>query len=125
MSYLTNHIIQFEEMVEEEEARLKEQDTEIDPLLLKLNLDKKEDDLEDAIDSAFSVMKNLMDTFKAFCDACEGAWKIQEIPAPLRQRLITLDQHNQDKYQKLYSMVQKYADQMRQAHIRGPGNEIE
>ena len=116
MSYLLDDIMVFESMLDEEEATLKELEMAKEPLDVELDDHEGQEDLE----TAFAVMKELMARFKNLCDYCEYAWKIQEIPAPLRQRLITLDQHNQDKYQKMYVMIQKYADQMKQAHIREP-----
>lgn len=87
------------------------------------------DPLDDQLDTsgmseddktAFQVMKELMVKFKDFCDYCEYAWKIQEIPAPVRQRLITMDQINQDRYQKMYLLLQKYAEEMKGAYIKNP-----
>ena len=119
MSYLLNDIIKFEEMMDEIKKGKK-----VDDLL-----DLLEDDEGNPWDkdfppqhaeemTAFCVVKEMMTKFKEFCDVCERAWKVQEIPAPLRQRLITMDQYNQDRYQKLYLMIQKYAEQMKQATIR-------
>lgn len=102
---LTQDIIDFEAMIEE---------AEYDPLEQELG----DHDGAENLETAFSVMSNLMDRFKDFCDACEKAWKIQEIPPSLRQRLITIDKDNQDRYQKLYLMFQKHAGQMKEAQIR-------
>ena len=136
MSNLLNHMVTFDEMLDEAEEdikyqesesdeeesdveKLKEQDFDIDPL------DRFLDDPGDNenLKTSFHIMKELMAKFKDFCDCCENAWKVQEIPAALRQRLITLDQLNQDKYQKLYVMIQKYADEMRNSYIRSPDKE--
>lgn len=110
---LIKEMVEFDDLLDETEAILREQ--EIDPL---------DDELSDTAGldpdekTAFQVMKDLMSTYKDFCDACENAWKIQEIPGPIRQRLITLDQNNQEKYQKLYQLMQKYVDQMKGAVIK-------
>jgi hypothetical protein len=128
MSSLLNHMVKFDEMLDEaeeeikdqeENEEIKEQDFDIDPLDRFLDNPGGDENLQ----SAFHVMKDLMSKFKDFCDCCENAWKVQELPAALRQRLITLDQLNQDKYQKLYVMIQKYADEMRNSYIRSPGND--
>ena len=111
-------MIEFDELLEDEKKKL-EQDLEIDPLG-----DELEDyEGEEQIETAFTVMKALMDKYKDFCEYVQNAWKMQELPAALRQRLITLDQHNQDKYQKLYLMIQKYKEQMKGSNIRSPNDE--
>lgn len=70
------------------------------------------------ISTAFEVMKSVMDSFRDFCEKVEMAWKIQELPATLRQRLITIDNNNQILYQKLYLMIQKYAEEMRDSKLK-------
>jgi hypothetical protein len=124
---LLNHMVAFDDMLDEAEEELKdqaeqdlrEQDVEgdgIDPLDRSLDDPGEDENLQ----TAFHKMKELMATFKAFCDSCEQTWKVQEIPAALRQRLITLDQANQERYQKLYLLIQKYAEEMKGAYIRTP-----
>jgi hypothetical protein len=73
---------------------------------------------DEQIITSFEVMKEVMDAFKVFCDKVEMAWKIQEIPHTLRQRLITLDQLNQERYQKLYLMIQKHAEEMKSLKLK-------
>jgi hypothetical protein len=123
MSNLLNHMVEFDEMLDEAEEEMSEgesketeEDFDIDPL--DRFLDNPGDD--ENLKTSFHIMKDLMSKFKDFCDCCENAWKVQEIPAALRQRLITLDQMNQDRYQKLYVLIQKYADQMHNSYIRSP-----
>jgi hypothetical protein len=101
----------YEDMIQEEEDKLK------DPLEAILTGDEPDD--ED-VQTAFTIMKGVMDKYKDFCDACEGAWKVQEIPALLRQRLIALDQSNQERYQKMYVLMQRYAEDMKNAYIKTP-----
>jgi len=112
MSKLTKHMMEFEDMID---------DAEIDQKISEMDAEELDDmgvdEMEADPETAYEVVKNLMGSFKAFCDACEAAWKIQEIPAPLRQRLISLDQHNQEKYQKLYLLVQKHKDYMKNAKL--------
>ena len=106
--------IQFDNLLDELEDIEKgvgDKDAMLDDVLDKEGVSQE-------VETAFSVMRDLMKKFKDYCECCEFAWKIQEIPAPLRQRLITLDQLNQDKYQKLYLLMQKYANEMRRAEIR-------
>ena len=70
--------------------------------------------------TVYFVMKRLMDKYKDFCDECELLWRVPELPATLRQRLIALDGLNQDRYQKMYLLVKKYANDMQNIYIRNP-----
>ena len=121
MSYFLDDMILIEKLIDEEQKalnRLALNEEDNDPLTQELaSADTEEQE------TAFMVMQELMDKFKDFCDSCERAWKVQEIPAALRQRLISIDQHNQERYQKLYLLIQKYAEEMKGAAIRGPNNE--
>lgn len=119
MSYLTDDIMLWEDIVDDAQKTLQDLDVDQEGEPLDVALDDHQG--EEELESAFLVMKELMKRFKHFCDHCEYAWKVQEIPAPLRQRLISLDQHNQEKYQKMYVLIQKYAEQMKNSHIREPG----
>jgi len=115
---ISEDIKEFEDILDRAE---KDAEVELDIDPLKAELDDFEGD-EDT-ETAFMVIQTLMTKFKDLCDHTEIAWKVQEIPAPLRQRLITLDQANQERYQKLYIMIQKYADQMKKSYIRKPSEE--
>lgn len=111
MTSVLKEMEDFHNLLEE----MEDGDIDIDPLHSELDDD---DDVNEDTQTAFMVIKDMMEKFKDFCDCCENAWKIQEIPAPLRQRLITLDQHNQERYQKMYLMIQKYAEQMKKAKLK-------
>lgn len=112
-------MVEFDQLLEDmQEDADQEDELGIDPLNSQLDDD---DGMDDDTQTAFMVMKDMMEKFKEFCDCCESAWKVQEIPAALRQRLITLDQHNQDRYQKMYLMIQKYADQMKKTKVSNYG----
>lgn len=115
---MTELLTEFDDLLEKEKKSL-DADLEIDPLGDELEDYEGEEDIE----TAFTVMKCLMDKYKDFCDYVQNAWKMQEIPHILRQRLITLDQHNQDKYQKLYLMINKYKDEMKGSNIRSPNED--
>jgi phosphoenolpyruvate carboxylase len=91
-------------------------------LLSEQELDQLNDQETSDVVTAFEAMKNMMDKFKEFCDSCQDTWKIQEIPAPVRQRLITLDQHNQQRYQQMYNLMKKYASDMKHTEIKDPKN---
>ena len=110
MKHLSEEIAEIEDFVQGLKDSIHEED---DAELM--NLDYSGDD--ESVATAFTVMKDLMDSFKAFCDKTEMAWKIQELPATLRQRLITIDKMNQDKYQQMFLWVQKYAQQMKQTKV--------